>query len=100
MNDIYRMYDVYGPDDIKESREAEYQELRWETLKSQLFDWGRDYIEEFLGQELDYGWEKDTVDNLLDEVWEQMPEEELEVFMQKFCVDEILEKRAAEMLFD
>lgn len=59
---------------------------RFEELKRKLFNWGYDYIEEFLGYEIDYGWEKDTLDNLMDEVYEQMPEEELEVFYEKFCV--------------
>ena len=59
---------------------------RFEELKSELFNWGYDYIEEFLGYEIDYDWEKDTLDNLMDEVYQQMPEEELEVFYMKFCI--------------
>lgn len=60
---------------------------RFEKLKSALFSWGTDYIEEFLGFEIDSDWEKDTIDNAMDEVYEQMPEEELEVFYQKFLID-------------
>ena len=37
---------------------------RYEELKRELFDWGYDYIEEFLGCEIDYDWDKDTIDNL------------------------------------
>ena len=48
---------------------------RFEELKRELFDWGYDYIEEFLGCEIDYDWDKDTIDNLMDEVYQQMPEE-------------------------
>ena len=59
---------------------------RFEELKSALFDWGYDYIEEFLGYEIDYDWEKDTLDNLMDEAYQQMPEEELEVFYEKFLI--------------
>lgn len=59
---------------------------RFEELKSKLFNWGRDYIEEFLGFEYDFDWDKDTIDNAMDEVYEQMPEEELEVFYQKFNI--------------
>lgn len=59
---------------------------RFEELKSELFSWGRDYIEEFLGFEYDFDWDKDTIDNAMDEVYEQMPEEELEVFYQKFNI--------------
>lgn len=59
---------------------------RFEELKSELFNWGTDYIEEFLGFEIDSDWEKDTIDNAMNEVYEQMPEEELEVFYQKFNI--------------
>lgn len=60
---------------------------RFEELKKELFDWGYDYIEEFLGFEIDYNWDKDTIDNLMDEVYEQMPKEKLEVFYQKFNIE-------------
>ena len=59
---------------------------RFEELKSALFDWGIDYIEEFLGFEVDPDLEKDTIDNAMDEVYEQMPEEELEMFYEKFLI--------------
>lgn len=59
---------------------------RFEELKSALLSWGTDYIEEFLGIEIDSDWEKDTIDNAMDEVYEQMPEEELEVFYEKFLI--------------
>ena len=60
---------------------------RFEKLKRELFNWGRDYIEEFLGFEIDYDWDEDAIDNAMDEIYEQMPDEELEVFYQKFCID-------------
>lgn len=60
---------------------------RFERLKSALFSWGTDYIEEFLGFEIDSDWGKDTIDNAMNEVYGQMPEEELEVFYQKFLID-------------
>lgn len=59
---------------------------RFKELKSALFDWGIDYIEEFLGFEIDPDWGKDMIDNAMDEVYEQMPEEELEVFYEKFLI--------------
>ena len=59
---------------------------RFEELKEALFSWSTDYIEEFLGFEIDGDWEKDSIENAMDEVYEQMPEEELEVFYQKFCI--------------
>lgn len=60
---------------------------RFEKLKKELFNYGTDYIEEFLGYEIDSDWEKDVVDNLMDEVYKQMPEEELEVFYKNFCIE-------------
>ncbi len=60
---------------------------RFEELKTELFNWGNDYIEEFLGFEIDSNWEKDTIDNAMDEVYEQMPEEELKEFYKKFLID-------------
>ena len=59
---------------------------RFEELKSVLFNWGTDYIEEFLGFEIYSAWGKDTINNAMDEVYEQMPEEDLEVFYAKFCI--------------
>lgn len=60
---------------------------KFEKLKTALFNWGTDYIEEFLGFEINSDWEKDTIDNAMDEVYQQMPEEELEEFYQKFLFD-------------
>lgn len=60
---------------------------RFEKLKKELFNYGTDYIEEFLGYEIDSDWEKDVVDNLMDEVYKQMPEEEIKVFYEKFCIE-------------
>lgn len=59
---------------------------RFEELKSQLFEWGTDYIEEFLGFEINSDWEKDTIDDAMNETYQQMPEEELEKFYQKFLI--------------
>lgn len=60
---------------------------KFENLKSALFDWGTDYIEEFLGFEIDTDWERDTIDNAMNEVYEQMPEEEIRMFYEKFLID-------------
>ena len=37
-------------------------------------------------KEIKLDWEKDAIDNAMNEVYEQMPEEELEVFYQKFNI--------------
>lgn len=59
---------------------------RFERMKSALFNWGLDYIEEVLGYEVD-GWDKDALDSVLDEAYAQMPEEILTEFYQKFNID-------------
>lgn len=59
---------------------------RFEELKTELFCWGSDYIEEFLGFEINPGWEKDTIDNAMDDAYAQMSEEELELFYEKFNI--------------
>ena len=59
---------------------------KFEELKKELFNWGRDYIEEFLGYEYDYDLSKDEIDCLMDEVYEQMPAETIEEFYEKFLI--------------
>lgn len=57
---------------------------RFEELKRELFM--RDYtdIEDFLGFEISGDWDKDTIENAMNEVYEQMPIEELNKFYNKF----------------
>ena len=47
---------------------------------------GLEALEEFLG-ELDENLEKDTIENMLDETAEQMPDEELFRFYIKYCLN-------------
>lgn len=62
-------------------------DVRFENLKKSLFDWGRDYIEEFLGYEYSSDLDDEEIEELMNEVYEQMPEEELEKFYEKFCIE-------------
>ena len=61
---------------------------RFEDLKKAIFNMGHsDYIEEFLGYEINTAdYSKDELDNLMDEAYQQMPDEELEIFYAKYCV--------------
>ncbi len=62
---------------------------RFEDLKKAIFNMGHmDYIEEFLGYEINkyVDYSKDELDNLMDEAYQQMSDEELEVFYTKYCV--------------
>lgn len=47
----------------------------WETLKRELFMSGRDGLEDFLGFELQDDYDKDTVENELEDIGAQMPDE-------------------------
>lgn len=61
---------------------------RFEELKKALFDWGNDYIEEFLGYSEDVaGMSRSEIEELMDDTYSQMPDEELEEFYQKFCIE-------------
>jgi len=62
------------------------KDTRFEKLKRELFMEGDDALVDFLGFEFDQNWEKDTIENAIDEVYEQMPEEELEKFYKKFNI--------------
>lgn len=61
---------------------------RFEQLKKALFSWGYYYIEEFLGYSEDFvdGMEKDEIEDLMNETYKHMSEEELEKFYEKFNV--------------
>lgn len=61
---------------------------RFEDLKKAIFNMGHtDYIEEFLGCEIDTAdYSKDELDNLMDEAYQQMSDEKLNEFYAKYCL--------------
>ncbi len=60
---------------------------RYEELKKALFMAGNDYIEEFLGFSDDvYDKNKDEIERLMDETYDQMPDDILEEFYQKYNI--------------
>ena len=61
-----------------------------ETLKSALFMEGFDVIEEVLDIEIPDYWEKDTIDNMMNNVFSEMSEEELLTCYQKYCTSPTL----------
>lgn len=63
---------------------TEWNESLWETLKQQLFMAGTEALEDFAGIDIPEYYEKDSIDNLLDETYDQMPEEELIAFYEKY----------------
>ena len=61
---------------------------RYTKLKEALFDWGNDYIEEFLGYSTDVeGMSRSEIEELMDEAYDEMDEEKLEEFYEKFLID-------------
>lgn len=56
-----------------------------DELKQAIFDNGVEAIDDFLGYEHDVNEEKDTIENRMDEVLSQMPEEESLALYNKYC---------------
>lgn len=54
-------------------------------IEHAVFDAGGDAINDVLGFECHYD-DKDTIENLLDQVLNQMPEKELKAFYEKYCI--------------
>lgn len=52
-----------------------------------LFYGGIEEIEDFLGMDCPYD-DKDTIANLMDQIAEQMPEEEFDMFYQKYVLND------------
>ena len=60
---------------------------RFEDLKRAIFNMGLDYVDEFLGYQVDVAdYSKDELDNMMDEAYQQMTEDKLDEFYEKFCV--------------
>ena len=66
-------------DDLKFSDE------KWAFLKKELFMNGTEALEDFIGTSLGVNLEKDSIEKLLDEISDQMPNEELFEFYLKYC---------------
>ena len=75
-------------------RKIKMTELMYEWLKKAIFDNGVEAIDDLLGYEHDVNEEKDTIENRMDEVLNQMPEEEALAFYTKYCgeVKKVIEK--------
>lgn len=67
-------------DDLKFSDE------KWKLLKKELFVNGTEALANFIGDNVPD--DKDVVENLLDQVADQMPDEELYEFYSKYCLEQ------------
>lgn len=66
-------------------------DVRFEELKAELFNCGQEAIEDFLGHEIDSDEDKDVIDRRMDMVYEQMPDEELVKFYEKYQIGPVRE---------
>ena len=64
------------------------KDKRWLELRESLFDWGRDYVEEFLGTEYPYGEDPGITSARLDATFLEMDDEDVEDFYRRFCIEE------------
>lgn len=68
------------------ANDLNFTEEKWETLKRKLFMHGRKALEDYLDTDTE-NLDKDSIENLLDQVSEQMPDEELFRYYSKYCLD-------------
>lgn len=68
--------------------DLKFSDEKWEILKRELFMCGTEALEDFIGTELDGNLEKDSIEQMLDEISDQMPDEELFQFYSKYCLAE------------
>lgn len=61
-------------------------DVRFEKLKTELFMNGDEAISDFLGYDYPIGEDKDVTDSRMDEVYDQMPDEELEKYYRKYDI--------------
>ena len=64
--------------------DLKFSDEKWEILKKELFMRGTEALDDFIGNEAPD--DKDVVDNMLDQVADQMPDEELFSFYEKCCL--------------
>ena len=64
--------------------DLKFSDEKWEILKKELFMRGIEALDDFIGNEAPD--DKDVVDNMLDQVAAQMPDEELFGFYEKYCL--------------
>ena len=68
------------------ANDLNFTEEKWETLKRKLFMQGRKALEDYLDTDTE-NLDKDSIENLLDQVSEQMPDEESFRYYSKYCLD-------------
>lgn len=84
VDSIMALDDVAWGEQLVDEDKLRLTDEQFEALKSELFNHGTEAIEDFLGTEVPEDWEKDTIDNMMDEIADQMPDIEQLRFYQKY----------------
>lgn len=71
---------------VEKLNKENIMDKKFKRLKTELFACGINEIEEFCGVKIEDDWTNEEIDNLMNDVMEQMPEEELEKFYKKFSI--------------
>ena len=75
-------------DQLFSVNDLNFTEEKWETLKRKLFMHGRTALEDYLDTDTE-NLDKDSIEKLLDQVSEQMPDEESFKYYSKYCLKQI-----------
>ena len=82
--DIDVLFDEDFYDSLKEIIDEVMVEKMCKELKRKVFDFGVNAIEDLLGYELEFDTDED-MSEAIDDVLDQMPEEEIMEFYNKYC---------------
>lgn len=80
--------DVNFDEQLASEQDLIFSDEKWAILKKELFMNGTESLTDFIGDKVPD--DNDTVDNLLDQIAEQMPDEELYKFYEKYCLEQQL----------
>ena len=80
--------DVNFDEQLASEQDLKFSDEKWAILKKELFMNGTESLTDFIGDKVPD--DNDTVDNLLDQIAEQMPDEELYKFYEKYCLEQQL----------
>ena len=85
-------------EELVSEKDLVFSEEKLERLKEELFDNGIEAIEEFCGCGIPEYYEKDSIDNMMDEIASQMSTKELFQFYEKYFLSD--EKRKRKLIQD
>ena len=95
---ISRETEVDSKEELVSEKDLVFSEEKLERLKEELFDNGIEAMEEFCGCGIPEHYEKDSIDNMMDEIASQMSVKELLQFYEKYFLSG--EKRKRRLIQD